>query len=62
MRFRNVLTIAALTGALAFTAVAQETVRENRGGKIEWSTDLEAGMREARAANRPLMLYFTHDS
>ena len=39
-------------------AVAQD---DARGGKIEWSKDLEAGLKHARKAGKPVMIYFTAD-
>ena len=32
-----------------------------RGGLIAWRADLAGALLDARAAHRPLMLYFTHD-
>ena len=34
---------------------------DGRGGKIEWTKDLEAGLKEARKAGKPVMIYFTAD-
>ena len=34
---------------------------DGRGGKIEWSTSLEDGLKQARKAGKPVMIYFTHD-
>ena len=33
-----------------------------RGGKIEWSKDLDAGLKQARKTGKPVMIYLTHDN
>ena len=35
--------------------------QDGRGGKIDWSSDVEGGFKRARETGRPVMIYFTHD-
>lgn len=55
---RRPTTVALFVVVAANLAGAQDAPR---GGKIEWRSDLEAGLAEARRDGRPAMLYFTDD-
>ena len=50
-----------LIAATLLVAASPAPARESAGGKIEWRTDLTAALSDARAAGKPLFLYFTHD-
>lgn len=51
---RSGLALICVLGALA----ADE---KPRGGLVKWRTDVEAALADARNAEKPVMMYFTHD-
>ncbi len=46
---------------LAVLSVLAAEDRKPRGGLVQWRTDVDNALADARKGHQPVLMYFTHD-